>query len=72
MEIEVEYKVVLYNTIEEYEEYEYFDDEDEAIEYAKEMKDDITETSVWLFTYNIKYGYYTDETSECIFDSEDE
>lgn len=55
--MEEEYMVVIYSKITELEEYEYFDNEEDSIEYAKDMCDKDTITSVWL-------------DNECIYESE--
>jgi len=64
MDLEKEYKVVIYNIKTGLEEYEYFEDEEESIAYAKIMVDENTKTSVWLREY--------DEDGEyCIWESEE-
>ena len=44
-----EYQVIIYSEITKLEEYEYFTNKKKAIEYAKEMADENTRTSVWCF-----------------------
>ena len=41
------YTVVMYEVLTHYEEYEYFNTYDEALEYAKDMEDDNTITSIF-------------------------
>ena len=55
--MEEEYKVVMYSKITNLEEYEYFDNEEDSINYAKNMSDENTITSVWL-------------NNECIWESD--
>ena len=60
-----EYMVVIYDLINEYEEYEYFTNEEESIEYAKSAKDDNNITSVFLIEWNNDI-----ETKNIIWESE--
>lgn len=69
METKKEYKIVLYSTITNEEKYEYFASKKNAIQYAKKMADDTTQTNVWLFEYTIENGKYINEKSECIWES---
>jgi len=63
-----EYKVVVYSKITELEEYEYFTNKKDSIKYAKNMADENTITSVWLYEFDDEF---TEEYSECIWESEE-